>query len=101
MIQEERKDLIDRRELYQFMVDRMNKKSGGATLNSSLTLKEILEVFAELPTTEQLKAEWLKESDGWICSWCRMKSYTPFTARYCHSCGRRMEVRTFDGSKKR
>ena len=99
MIKEEKKDLVNRRELYRLMVNRMNEKSNGATLNSSLTLGEFMEILFDLPIQDELGAEWIKENDEWICSWCRMKSYTPFTARYCYSCGRRMKMEGNLGSK--
>ena len=80
------------------MVNRKNEKSNGETLNSSLTLGEFMEFLLDLPLQVELGAEWIRENDEWICSWCRMKSYTPFIARYCYSCGRCMKVRSFDGN---
>lgn len=98
MIKEEKKELIDRREFYQMMIQRMNQQDG-ATLNSTLTLREIVEIFRELPTYDELGAEWVYDNieESHVCSWCRMigNSY----ARYCSYCGRRMRRKDNDGSK--
>ena len=45
MIQEEKKDLVDRQEFYRKMAQRMSEKDCNLTLNSSLTLREILEIL--------------------------------------------------------
>ena len=93
MIVEAEKELIDKREFYQLILNQM-KQHGDATLNSTLTLREIVEVFDGLPLYNELSAEWVYDTieESHICSWCRMigNSY----ARYCSSCGRRMKART-------
>lgn len=92
MITEEKKDLVDRREFYQAVTKRMEQK-GGANLNTALTLREIVEIFKEIPAHNELSAEWVYDTidESCICSWCRMigNSY----ARYCSYCGRRMRVK--------
>lgn len=92
MITEEKKDLVDRREFYQAVVKRMEQK-GGANLNTTLTLREVVEIFEELPVHDELSAEWVYDTteESYVCSWCRMtgNSY----ARYCSYCGRRMRMR--------
>lgn len=89
MIAEEKKDLVDRREFYQVVTKKM-EQNGGANLNTTLTLREIVEIFKEIPTHDELSAEWVYDTteESHICSWCRMigNSY----ARYCSYCGRRM-----------
>ena len=57
MIQEEKKDLIDRQEFYQNIAQKMSEKDGKTTLNSTLNLREILEIFAKLSTQDELSAE--------------------------------------------
>lgn len=83
-------DLVDRRELYQAVTKRMEQK-GSANLDTTLTLREIVEIFKELPAHDELSAEWVYDVDeeSHICSWCHMigNSY----ARYCSYCGRRMK----------
>ena len=90
MITEEKKDLVDRREFYQAVTKRMEQK-GGANLNTALTLREIVEIFKEIPTHDELGAEWVYDTteESYTCSWCHMigSSY----ARYCSCCGRRMK----------
>ena len=92
MIKEEQKDLVDRRQFYKMIVQRMNQ-NGNANLNSSLTLREIVEIFNELPVYDEPRAEWVYDDieETHVCSWCRMigNSY----ARYCSYCGCRMKER--------
>ena len=52
MIEKERKDLIDRRTLYKKIVKKMNEQ-GGATLNSSLTFWELMEILEEIPVENE------------------------------------------------
>lgn len=89
MIAEEKKDLVNRREFYQAVTKKMGQK-GGANLNTTLTLREVVEIFNEIPAHDELSAEWIYDTTAksHICSWCRMigNSYT----RYCSYCGRRM-----------
>lgn len=98
MIAETERELIDKREFYQSALNRM-KLHGSATLNSTLTLREIVEVFNELPLHNEPRAEWVYDDieESHVCSWCRMigNSY----ARYCSYCGRRMRRKDKDGSK--
>lgn len=99
MIMAEKEDLISRRDLYFHITDRMNKEDNGATLNSSLSLWQILEVLEEVPLKNELRAEWIQEDGLYLCSWCRIKaSYKDGLgrvnlSRYCPSCGRRMKAR--------
>lgn len=98
MIAEEKKDLVDRREFYQAVTKRMEQK-GGANLNTTLTLREVVEIFKEIPAHDEPSAEWVYDTteESHICSWCHMigNSY----ARYCSYCGRRMRRKDNDGSK--
>lgn len=98
MIKEEQKDLVDRRQFYQMMVQRMNQH-GNANLNSSLTLREIVEIFNELPVYNEPSAEWVYDDfeESHVCSWCRMIGN--YYARYCSYCGRRMRRKDNDGNK--
>ena len=93
MIVEEKKDLVNRREFYQAITKRM-EQNDGANLNTTLTLREVVEIFEELPVHDELSAEWVYDTieESHVCSWCRMigNSY----ARYCSYCGRRMKART-------
>ena len=90
MIVEAEKELIDKREFYQSILNQM-KQHGDATLNSTLTLREIVEVFDGLPLYNEPSAEWVfdKIEESYVCSWCHMmgNSYD----RYCSYCGRRMK----------
>lgn len=74
----------------------MNKKYGGATLNSSLALYEILEIFDEVPLEEDFQATWILDGSTWRCSWCKMpalESYgKSFPSKHCPYCGRRMKM---------
>lgn len=90
MIEETKRELIDKREFYQSILNQM-KQYGDATLNSTLTLREIVEIFDELPLYDEPCAEWVRDKieESYVCSWCHMmgNSY----ARYCSYCGRRMK----------
>lgn len=90
MIRDDR-ELISRRDFYHYVSKRMIEK--GHILDTTLTLKEVLEIFEQMPTQDELSAEWIKESDKWVCTWCRMGSHAPYTTKYCPSCGRRMKVK--------
>lgn len=91
MIAEEKKDLIDKRELYQLIKHKMNERYNGVTLYSALTFKEILEIFNQLPLYNELETTVYKQNDKWTCNWCQVNTYTTFVPRYCHSCGRRIK----------
>ena len=103
MIQEEKKDLVDRREFYRNIVRRMNEQSNGATLNSTLTLKQILEIFNELPVQDELSAVWILDGSIWRCSWCKMSALEShghsFPSKRCPYCGRRMRMEGANGIK--
>lgn len=92
MITETKRELIDKQEFYQSILNRM-KQYGDATLNSTLTLREIVEVFDELPLYNEPGAEWVRDNveESYTCSWCSMIG-NPY-ARYCSYCGRRMKRR--------
>ena len=103
MIQEEKKDLIDRQEFYQNIAQKMSEKDGKTTLNSTLNLREILEIFAKLSTQDELSAVWILDGSIWRCSWCKtsaLESYgNSFPSRHCPYCGRRMKLEGNLGSK--
>lgn len=103
MIQEEKKDLVDRQEFYRKMAQRMSEKDCNLTLNSSLTLREILEIFNKLPMQDELDAVWILDGSIWRCSWCKMSALESFgksfPSRYCPYCGRPMKMEDNIGSK--
>lgn len=90
MIAEAKRELIDKQEFYQSILNQM-KQHGDATLNSTLTLGEIVEVFDELPLYNEPSAEWIRDKieDRYACSWCHMMGN--YYDRYCSYCGRRMK----------
>lgn len=96
MIIEEKRELIDKNELYQKMAQKMNDKKDGATLTSSLNLKEILEIFNELTIYEEPGAVWILDDYIWRCSNCKMAALESFgksfPSRCCPYCGRRMRI---------
>lgn len=96
MIQEEKKDLVDRQEFYRNIVKKMREKNGNATLNSTLTLREILGIFGKLPTQDELSAVWILDGPIWRCSWCKISALenfgNSFPSRHCPYCGRRMKL---------
>ena len=98
MIAETKRELIDKREFYQSILNQM-KQHGDATLNSTLTLGEIVEVFDELPLYNEPSAEWIRDKieDRYVCSSCHMMGN--YYARYCSYCGRRMKLEGNLGSK--
>ena len=103
MITEEKRDLVDRRELYQLMVNRMNEKNNDVTLNSSLTLGEFMEILFDLPLQNELDAVWILDGSIWRCSWCKMSALEnfgkSFPSKRCPYCGRRMKMEGNLGSK--
>lgn len=103
MIKEEKKDLIDRREFYRNMIQRMSEKDDGATLNSSLTLGEFMEILFDLPLQDELEAVWILDGSIWRCSSCKMTALESFgksfPSRRCPYCGRRMKMEGNLGSR--
>lgn len=95
MIVETKRELIDKQEFYQSILNQV-KQHGDATLNSTLTLREIVEVFDELPLYNEPSAEWIRDKieDRYVCSWCHMMGN--YYDRYCSYCGRRMKRSTDD-----
>ena len=98
MIVESRKDLVNRREFYYLVKKKMNEKEGNANLHSTLTMQEILEIFQELPSQDELWADWELEDGKWHCSWCLMPALRDRLnqvqlSRYCPSCGWHMRVK--------
>ena len=96
MITEEKTVLIDKYELYQKMAQKLNEKNGGATLTTSLNLKEYIEIFDELTEYEELCAVWILDDYIWRCSNCKMTALESlgksFPSRCCPYCGRRMKI---------
>lgn len=96
MITEEKRELIDKSEFYQKMIQKMNEKKGGATLASSLSLKDFLDFFSELTNYEELSAVWILDDYIWRCSNCKMAALESFgksfPSRCCPYCGRRMKI---------
>lgn len=90
MIQE-KKDLVDRTELCRLVVQRMNRHCG-STLNALIDLRDFLEILGSLPTQEELGAEWIKNKNGWVCSWCLVPPISGYASSYCPHCGRRMKL---------
>lgn len=95
MIAEERKDLIDRRQLYQSITEKIKEGTLDISLHSTLTFKEMLEIFNELPTQSELEAKWIPKKDDYYCSWCTMSAprgnfNIVVRSSYCPWCGRRM-----------
>ena len=104
MIYEEKKDLIDRKKFYQLMVERMNQKYDGATLNSSLGLWEILEILQEVPLERPEKAKWIDFEDKKVCSWCLSEAFKNSQGQYvfnqyCTKCGSLMLLENSDEGK--
>lgn len=103
MIKEEKKDLVNRRELYRLMVNKVNEKNDSATLNSSLTLGEFMEILFDLPLQDELEAVWILDGSILRCSFCRMTALEyygkSFPSKRCPYCGRRMKMEDNLGSK--
>lgn len=96
MIEESKKDLVDRRELYQSVTRYLNSKNDGVTFGSSITFGEFLQIMAELPLESELTARWQRHEGRIICSWCtstalrnQLGGYV--RSRHCPGCGRRMK----------
>ena len=87
MIQDDR-ELINRKDYYKEIIRALKAK--GAVLSSTLSLKEILEIFESLPILEELGAEWIERGNMISCSWCTVSFPKTNRFRYCPSCGRRM-----------
>lgn len=96
MIAEEKKELIDRRELYETMVRKMSEQYEYISFNSALTLKEIVEIFNEIPVQDELEAVWIFDGSLWRCSWCKLTALEAFgksfPSKHCPYCGRRMRL---------
>lgn len=102
MIRDDR-DLISRRDFYGMIVRRLACKEG--IFNATIGLREVLEIFEQMPTQEELAAEWIKDGNNWKCSYCMMHALESFgkshPSKRCPYCGRRMKVREQNASTKR
>ena len=96
MIKEKKRELVDRRKFYYLITQKISENEDSASLNSCLTLREILETFRELPVEEEFHAKWIPIGDKLECSWCTMfaleKNGKPFPSRRCPYCGCRMDL---------
>ena len=90
MIEQKRKELIDREELRQKVVMKIMDRDGQALFGSTLTLKEFSDIFYSIPPVEEEEAMWIFDTIHWICSVCGSGCMYP--TRYCSCCGRRMKM---------
>ena len=88
------RELVSRQDYYLEIVGRL--RSQGAVLDAKLTLKEILEIFEQLPAQDELEAEWIREGLKWKCSYCTIPALEhggeSYPSKRCPACGRRMKV---------
>lgn len=89
------RELVSRQDYYLEIVERL--RSQGAVLDTKLTLKEILEIFEQLPAQDELEGEWIREGLKWKCSYCTIPalehSGESYPSKRCPACGRRMRVK--------
>ena len=89
------RELVSRQDYYFEIVSRLRNQ--GAVLDAKLTLKEILEIFEQLPAQDELTAEWVREGLKWRCSYCTIpaleRSGESYPSKRCPACGRRMRVK--------
>ena len=89
------RELVSRRDYYFEVVKRLRDQ--GAVLDSKLTLREILEIFEQLPVQDELEAEWIRDGIRWQCSYCMMHALDSFgdsfPSKRCPYCGRKMKVK--------
>lgn len=89
MIAENKKELVDKRLLWQEIAKRADDP-----LSPMISIFELADIFEKAPIENDLKAEWIYDDDfsEWICSWCSMPKQG--RQRYCAHCGRRMRRKT-------
>lgn len=89
------RELVSRQDYYFEIVKRLGEQ--GAILNAKLNLREILEIFEQLPAQDELEAEWIRDGIRWQCSYCMMHALESlgdsFPSKRCPYCGRRMKVK--------
>ena len=89
------RELVSKEDYYSRVVRRLRDQ--GAVLDTKLTLREILEIFEQLPAQDELTAEWVREGLKWKCSYCTIpaleRSGDSFPSKRCPYCGRRMKVK--------
>ena len=89
------RELVSKQDYYFEIVRRLRDQ--GAILDAKLTLKEILEIFEQLPVQDELEAEWVRERLKWKCSYCTTlaleRNGESYPSKRCPACGRRMKVK--------
>ena len=90
MIEQKKKELVDKEEIRQRVVMKIIDRDGQALFDSTLTLKEFSEIFYSIPSVEEEEAMWIFDTIHWICTSCGSGSMYP--TRYCSCCGCRMKM---------
>ena len=89
------RELVSKQDYYSRVVRQLRDQ--GAFLDAKLTLREILEIFEQLPVQDELEAEWVREGLKWKCSYCTIpaleRSGESYPSKRCPACGRRMKVK--------
>ena len=89
------RELVSRQDYYSEVVRRLRDQ--GAVLDAKLNLREILEIFEQLPAQDELEAEWIRDGIRWQCSYCTSnaleKNGESFPSKRCPACGRRMKMK--------
>ena len=89
------RELVSKQDYYFEVVKRLREQ--GEVFDTNLTLREILEIFEQLPVQDELEAEWVREGLKWKCSYCTIpaleRSGESYPSKRCPACGRRMKVK--------
>lgn len=89
------RELVSKQDFYNKVTRRLAIE--GRVLSDTLTLREILEIFEQLPVQDELEAEWIRDGIKWKCSYCTSNALErngePFPSKRCPSCGRCMRVK--------
>ena len=89
------RELVSKQDFYSKVTRRLAAE--GRVLSDTLTLREILEIFEQLPVQDELEAEWIRDGIRWQCSYCMMHALESFgdsfPSKRCPYCGRKMKMK--------
>lgn len=89
------RELVSKQDFYNKVTRQLAAE--GRVLSDTLTLREILEIFEQLPAQDELEAEWIREGLKWKCSYCTIpaleRNGESYPSKRCPACGRRMRVK--------
>ena len=96
MIKEEKLELIERGSFMKYLTTKLQAERGETIgFNTQISLYDLMSEICSFPTVNNQEANWVKDDEGWYCSWCTNRCFYDASGarvrtRHCPCCGRRM-----------